>query len=157
MNEWNLNASSGRENVHGCLVGQFNSAGRQLLRLEITITGSFWRRDTPIGVAETVNDFSVKLPQVISRKDNIDFLILELSDWLKNPKEVSVDLASNCNNDQSFRLSLGVRDDLISSVDRPACTINYTGTAFKYGEWCFVIDQSCVRNWYDELKSFDIS
>jgi hypothetical protein len=49
--------------------------------------------------------------------------------------------------------ALGVREDLICSLKMPACTISYCSNSFEVGKWHFVVDQSCIRIFREELRA----
>jgi hypothetical protein len=158
--EWKLVANSGREQFCGSFIKRgSNEDGLDLVLANVSVIGEFWldppfANDGGSSGLETV--FSVSLPHAVLRKDRIEKLLDELEQWLLKPKPISLELAKCRTTYQSLVISLGVREDLISSLERPACTISYSSNSFEVGKWHFVVDQSCIRIFHDELRaSFD--
>jgi hypothetical protein len=157
--QWNLVASSGRERLGGSFVGHASDEdGLDLVLASLSVVGRFWRSPPFEDEAENSSErlvtvFSVMLPQVLLRRDRIEYLISELAEWLKKPKEISVELSKSKSVYQSLAISLGIREDLICSLDRPACTIAYSANSFEIGKWKFIVDQSCIRIFFEELRT----
>jgi hypothetical protein len=153
MTKWNLSAASGRDH----LVGSFrssteNRSGLTVLDTRIVIKGEFWPRSEKAKGDDPVHDYEVLLSQVQFDWRAVDELIHQMDEWLDLPKEISIDLCAKDRDDQSFVLSFGRSSERISSIQRPACSVIYRGTVFVRGEWLFVVDQSCIRNFRDELR-----
>jgi hypothetical protein len=126
--------------------------------VKLSITGNFWPRDDlasgSLGDARSILDFSVQLPQVVIAERSLYEFARDLTDWLDTPSHVEADLSFD--KSQSLSVSLGIRDELLSKIDRPACTIAYSSERMLRGEWVFIVDQSCIqlfRNDLDELLS----
>ncbi len=153
MTNWNLNAASGRDHLVGNFLSSTESrSGLTVLDTEIIIKGVFWPRREENELDDLTPDYEVLLSQVQFDWRAVDELIVQMDEWLEHPKEISIDLCAKDQGDQSFILSFGQSNRLISSIQKPACSITYVGTVFARGEWLFVVDQSCIRNFRDELR-----
>ena len=155
--EWKLVANSGREQLFGSFLKQgANEDGLELILANVSVVGDFWL-DPPfakdVGSSGLESVFSVSLPHVVLRKDRIENLLDELEQWLLKPKPISLELAKCRTTYQSLTISLGVREDLICSLERPACTISYCSNSFEVGKWRFVVDQSCIRIFHEGLRA----
>jgi hypothetical protein len=140
--------------VIGEFLAQFTDvSGEVVLLTKIEIQGELWPRLHDPEHGELTNDYSVTLHQVILRKKQLELLQERLRAWLNVPFEISIELAMANGDDQSLEFSLGVIDSLISSVGRPACTIQYRSGSFSTGMWNFVVDQSCIGILLDELHN----
>lgn len=153
MTKWTLNAASGRDRLIGHFLSSIeNRSGLTVLDTRISIKGVFWPRSEKNKVDDLAPDYEVVLSQVQVDWRAVDQLIVQMDEWLDHPKEISIDLCAKDRGDQSLVLSFGQTSKLISSIQRPACSITYSGTVFARGEWLFVVDQSCIRNFRDELR-----
>lgn len=153
MAQWNLSAASGRDSLSGDFRWQtLSKYGTLVLCTEVALKGMFWPPLDKAEASDVMLDYSVFLPQVIWDWKAVDELIVEMDEWLESPKEISVDLCARNIGSQSFRVSFGLSDRLISSIQKPACSIVYVGTVFRHGEWSFIVDQSCIRIFRDELR-----
>jgi hypothetical protein len=156
MTEWKLVAASGRDQLSGKFIQQTtNRSGATVICTDLVIRGAFWPRLKLQSneYVEPVLDYSVALPQVVFEWGAVDELISELGEWLDSPKKISIELCQKAQGDQSFIISFGAIEELISSVQKPACTILYSGTVFNRGKWSFVVDQSCIRIFHEELRT----
>ncbi|KRR26383.1 hypothetical protein CQ14_02475 [Bradyrhizobium lablabi] len=154
---WKLVANSGREQFCGAFIKRgSNEDGLELILAKVSLVGEFWL-DPPfandVGSSSLESVFSVSLPHLVLRKDRIETLLDELQQWLLKPKPISLELAKCRTTYQSLTISLGVREDLICSLERPACTISYCSNSFEVGKWHFVVDQSCIRIFHEELRA----
>lgn len=149
--QWHLPASSGRDQLEGTFKWQRkNDDGLTLLCTDITIKGEFWLHvNKATDTSDTTPNYYVRLPQLLCDWRSVDELITQLDEWLESPKEISVDIGSRY---QHFTVSFGKSDQLISSLDKPACRIAYSGGLVFQGEWLFDVDQSCIRIFRDELR-----
>jgi hypothetical protein len=152
MAQWCLPDSSGRDR----LIGEFRDIykgpdGQAILCVAISISGEFWR--LPISDPQLADDYKVCLPQVLCNWQAVDELILELGEWLDRPKPIKIDLASKIRGHQTFSIEFSKTHRLITTGEKPACTVTYSGTNFLQGVWSFVVDQSCIRIFHDELRA----
>lgn len=153
MTKWTLSAASGRDHLVGSFLSSTeNRSGLTVLDTRIVIKGVFWPRSEKAKADDPVRDYEVLLSQVQFDWRAVDELIHQMDEWLEHPKEISMDLCAKDQGDQTFVLSFGRSSERISSIQRPACSITYGGTVFVRGEWLFVVDQSCIRNFRDELR-----
>ena len=155
--EWKLVANSGRQQFFGSFLKRgSNEDGLELILANVSVVGDFWL-DPPfandVGSSGLESVFSVSLPHVVLRKDRIENLLDELEQWLLKPKPISLELAKCRTTYQSLTISLGAREDLICSLEMPACTISYCSNSFEVGRWHFVVDQSCIRIFHEELRA----
>jgi hypothetical protein len=150
MTEWNLPSSSGRDRITGVFLSTWRDAhNMNWVVADITFSGDFLERQKePIGAA-FVNDYALHLNQVILRRDKLDILVTELKEWFRTGNEFDVSLGEYYG--QSFQISIGKTPELISSVDKPACTVSYSGGSLRFAEWSFIVDQSCLGIFLNEL------
>ena len=119
--------------------------------IEVNILGNFWERNKSVNQAELVRDFSVSLPQVILKKIEVINLIEELKSWLDLPHEIKVNFSTH--EEQTMSIRLGLDDDFICSAAKPVCSIRYSAARMKNSEWKFIVDQSCVANFINDLNA----
>lgn len=119
----------------------------------MVIRGSFWDRTptTPIGI-ETIPDYYVELKQVPLSESRLFILIDKLKSWLEKPQEIEIDLSPEKFSGENFKIFVGKYDGLITSQDKPACLITYESSHFLCGKWGFILDQSCIRIFAEELE-----
>lgn len=152
MVRWSLPSTSGRDQ----LMGEFKSLakdrhGGTVFVTDLRISGLFWPR-LQIGASSALTaDYDVSLPQVLVDWRALDDLIVALGAWLEQPRPISIELCPAPAKDQSLVRSVGDVAGLITAADKPGCRIRYTGTVFRGGDWAFVVDQSCIRIFYDDL------
>jgi hypothetical protein len=154
---WALRSSSGREEFSGVVTREaLDSQGAGLLLANLSLIGRFWPQP-PFDAVEPASDelltaYSVVLPNVILARNLVEHLISELTEWLVQPKEIAVELSDVRKTYQSIRISFGEREVLICSLEKPVCTITYASNSFEVGKWHFVVDQSCIRLFLEELE-----
>lgn len=149
---WHLPASSGRNELSGEFFAQrLDDSGRHVVFSRIELKGAFWPRFSNDPGSKETPDYSVTLHQVVLRREQLDLLIRRLAEWMRAPLALSVEVAKTTGNDQSFEISIGQVDGLMSTADRPACTVRYSSGAFAHGTWSFIVDQSCIKVFLDEL------
>jgi hypothetical protein len=155
--QWNLFSSSGRESFSGSFVDNGRDEdGLDLILAKVSITGNFWPEPPFVSTVQRSGErllevFAVALPQVVLRRDRIELLLLEMAEWLHKPKEISIDLSSSRTIRNHLAIGFGTRRDLISSLDKPACTISYSANSFENGTWHFIVDQSCIRMFFEQV------
>ena len=152
--QWNLSSSSSREYLAGTFLRKTKDKSDSTLILStITVAGQFWSSPVFCETAKnnSVSDlYAVALSHVVLKQSLVEDLIAELAEWLEKPKELSVDLSADVY--EVFSISFEISKKLISSLEKPACTVTYASGSFQVGKWSFIVDQSCMRIFYDELK-----
>lgn len=149
---WHLPASSGRNELSGEFFAQrVDDSAAQIVFSRIELKGAFWPRFSNDPGSKETPDYSVTLHQVVLRRERLDLLIGRLGEWMRAPLELSVEMGKTPGNDQGFEISIGRADGLMSTADRPACTVRYSSGAFALGTWSFIVDQSCIKVFLDEL------
>jgi hypothetical protein len=161
MHKWHLPASSGREEFSGVFQRvEVNYDQLKVILGDVRVSGSLWERHKEFSSASLVSDFSVSIDQMMFPVDGVEALIKGLGEWLlleeQNPESASLEMGFALTSErypgQRLRLDIDKRRDVITSIGQHACTIRYAGGAFVDSEWIFVIDQSCVRIFYEEIR-----
>ncbi len=153
---WELGSTSGWAEVL-CHVGRVPTdpqrSGCVACRFELT--ARYWDREKwglenpPEAVL--VDDAVICLPQVIVPVASFRVLARTLGDWLKKPFAIH-DLAL-CADEQRMRISFDKADDLISSIDRPVCTLEYMTR--RYSQTLrFVTDETCIWRMHTGLQAW---
>lgn len=149
---WHLPAASGRNELSGEFFAQrTDESGTQVVFSRIEMKGVFWPRFSNDPGSKETQDYSVTLHQVMLRRERLDLLIGRLTEWVRAPLEISVELAKAPGSDQGLEISFGQIQGLMSTKDRPACTVRYSSGAFALGTWSFIVDQSCINVLLGEL------
>jgi hypothetical protein len=154
--QWNLYSSSGWRQFGGSFVAQSrNDAGVDLLLANVSIEGQFWRPRAFEKADEEhwqlAPSFTVGLPLVVMQRGRIAQLISDLDEWLTGRKKICIDLTAGAEPDQTFVFTLGARND--GTLARSECWLMCSANAFASGEWRFLVDQSCVRIFFEELST----
>ncbi|MGJ7529171.1 hypothetical protein [Variovorax sp. GB1P17] len=92
-----------------------------------------------------MTDFHVTLPQVLINLVSLKSLRERLVEWQVNPSAFTLELGLLGKGGQRITFAIGRDENLIYSVDKPACTLTYACGAAMQGRWSFVVDQSCIR------------
>ncbi len=147
---WSLPSNDGWNKCYGRITDKWEDSNNGTLFLsDISIEGVFYERNKEIADAKLLPDFLVKLPQVVIPEANFKSLITELEQWLISAKEISIELSGVLH--QSFILSFVIDKKFICSMDKPVCKILYSAERMNFGEWNFIVDQSCIRLFKDDL------
>jgi hypothetical protein len=129
-----------------------NNEGEKLIVSRVEIQGVFWSYLDEEFRGEVIDDFTVLLHQVVFRKNKLETFLRHVNAWIQQPEHISLDLSFGPNSCQKFNLSIGKSEEIISSMDHPACTIEFSSGVFKLGRWSFVVDQSCINLLAEELS-----
>jgi hypothetical protein len=126
-----------------------------VLLARIAIVGRFWRPrpfETPGEKPYQLSTaFVLELPQVVFQKRRIEQLASELEQWSLGSQEISFELSDPSEIHESFLLELSAyRADTLKGSQ---CSITYSAEAFEKGKWRFLVDQSCIRLFFEELSS----
>jgi hypothetical protein len=149
---WSIRSSSGREHVSVKFTGKYvDIRGQVFYGCEVRIDGYFWGRFGKHIEGDLLEDFSVVLHQVHVYRNRLENFLSRLNAWMCQPSEMTVDLGGNEND---FIIEIGKEDGIISSLEKPVCSIKYFSGSFQSARWAFVVDQSCVWLLIDELIDF---
>lgn len=99
--------------------------------------------------SELVPDHDINLDQIVLSIGSVIRLDKALGIWLGSYEPIHVVLSDSA--DQQVSISIGVREDLITSPRRPALTFRYTTAKLRL-EQTFVVDETCVRAAREGLK-----
>ena len=148
---WTMTSASGREQF---VCARTCASDRHPWKIfEISISGNFWNRGDPIQTASMVLDFRVHLPQVLVSEDGIATLSAHLGMWLEDQSEFECVVSPVGQGDQLLSLALGYDPGLIYSKNKPAFIVSYSRGPAMSGRWAFVVDQSCIRRFLDDLST----
>lgn len=141
-----LPSNRGWESLRGRLLGRMSIRGEIVWLAEFHLAGQMYKRDesTP---RELVEDYDVRLPQVVLSDEGLAHLVTELGSWLEEMREFECDLGAR---DNRVRISVGQRDDVIYRRDRPTFSIT-CDTGMMNVEVKFAVDYSCVKELHDGL------
>jgi hypothetical protein len=146
--EWELPSNSGRSMVSGTLKRVHDDAIDRSLLFDMSFRGEAFDKYEEGGL---VKNYDISMNQVAISQSRLSHNVSLLSDWLKTPRELELDFSDTPQ--QTFMISLRKRDDVISSVEKPVCTVSCESFLLKC-EIGFVVDQSCIRILRDSLATF---
>ena len=150
MTSWSVVSNDGWNRCEVDLLSNCLLDGEELIRSRVRIEGRFWRRESVVETsAELVDDFSVQLSQVLLRGGALQQFGEALGDWLSCRQGFSLELSGV--KGQSLEFCIGVRDDLICTVEKPALTVRYGGERMRSAEWFFLVDETCIARLKVEL------
>ncbi|MFT3777049.1 MAG: hypothetical protein QM772_02020 [Ottowia sp.] len=149
---WSLRSNNGRSRIECTLVGRSEKSAALICRIDVA--GEFWHRGgANIGPGMT-NDFYVTLPQVLLDIRSVNSLYEHLIEWQRDKKSFIVSLGVLNEGDQKVEISIGRDENLIYSIEKPACTFTYACGSSMQGKWSFVVDQSCIRLCAEDIGEF---
>lgn len=140
---WSMPAASGRARIGCAFLAHSQDTGTLVCGVEAS--GEFWPRGHTDHNAGTTTDFHVTLPQVLIDLASLKLLRERLVEWQVNPIDFALELGISGKGDQRITFAIGQDENLIYSVDKPACTLTYACGSAMQGRWSFVVDQSCIR------------
>lgn len=119
--------------------------------LRITARGQFWDRSDALDAdtADLVEDFEMHLFQARVARAGILKLVNALGDWSENPRQMDIDLWSESL--PRVAISIGSSDRFISSATKPVFALRYDDSRVE-ATFSFVVDQSCLKQFLDELR-----
>ncbi|RKH08383.1 hypothetical protein D7X74_31710 [Corallococcus sp. CA047B] len=121
--------------------------GEPCLLLELRSTGTMFRRDAS-SFNEVVDDFDIRLPQVVVPRERFDALLRALRQWQTDQEEFSVDLDWR---DATLTLEVAHRPDVGGDRWKPAFTLYYSCAQNRI-EVTFLVDASCLLEWSEGLE-----
>lgn len=141
-----LPSNRGWESLRGRLLRRMSISGEAVWLAELHLSGQMYKRDesTP---PELVEDYDVRLPQVVLSSDGLRHLVTELGSWLEEMREFECELGAR---DNRVRVSVGQREDVLYRRDRPTFSIT-CDTGMMNVEVMFAVDHSCVKELHDGL------
>ncbi len=153
---WLLPSNDGWNKFTGKIIEKrIDSNYESIFLVSISIEGSFWQRNKQVKYAELHPDFLVHLPQVNITETALKNLIDSFEQWLMIPYEFSIELSGV--EFQSLLLNFCVDKNYICSIDKPVCKIQYSAERMSAGEWNFIVDQSCIRLFKEDLDNIKTS
>jgi hypothetical protein len=161
--QWSMPSNSGWYEMR--CSARPRSARRGIVPCELSIEGRFWQRDRALSSASLTQDFHVALPQIMIDVSALETLHDLLVEWQGNWRRVEVELGVPAGDprisemeaaagDQRLSVLIGESPELISSAQKPVCTIRYDNGPRMSGQCSFVVDQSCIRICSEGLREF---
>jgi hypothetical protein len=123
------------------------------LLVELRISGEFW---DPKELADTdeyklARQVECALPNVMLSLSKADLLDTALVAWLDHRTPVEIALSPSTYQALSFQL--GPSEDLISTREKPVCTLAYRAARLRC-EWLLPVDQSCIRSFQESIQQW---
>jgi hypothetical protein len=118
----------------------------------IRVDADFWDRSVSIENAVLMQDIHVLLPQVILSDAALKSLAAHLQGWLGNRQPFECSISPEGAGDQVVSVMVCRDEELICSEDRPALVLSYSRGSAMRGRWAFVVDQSCIRSFLEDLQ-----
>lgn len=149
MLSFSITSNSGREDTTFRLPE--HDISRAQCTLGVQFTAHFWDKGASLTEAELVLERAVTIQQVHVEWRQLDELHASLREWLHSATRFDTLLADN--SDCKFKIQIGATPKLISSVEKPAFSLSYEAGAMANLSWRYVVDQSCIRIFYDGLTA----
>lgn len=153
--QWNLYGSSGRASMGGSFLRTWrNKKGAEVILTQVEITGLWLDRasnEISFQQEDLRQEFVVRLPQVIIVRAGLEKMARDLIQAVDVQIPVVYELTDNTD-EQSFKISISERKDS-NHLKTLIAEIQYSGIQFDKGHWSFVIDQSCIGIFAEELNS----
>ncbi|NPC73941.1 MULTISPECIES: hypothetical protein [Corallococcus] len=118
------------------------------LLLELRSTGTCFRRDNH-DFMEVVEDFDLRLPQVVVLRSHFDTLLRALRQWQVTQEPFSLDLDHG--RDVTCTVEVRAHSDAASDRWKPDFTLVYAGPKARI-EVSFSVDASCLLEWTEGLE-----
>ena len=102
--------------------------------------------------AATVPDTTAILHQLVFQRAHLAAVAAELEKWTVDqaPFRLALVDTPGCR----LSMSVGARDDFISSAMKPVFAMEYDRGPRLRAAWAYVVDQTCIRIMLEELKFF---
>jgi hypothetical protein len=122
-----------------------------LLLVELRHSGEFWDPGALADAEEYISVPQVEctLPNILLSLSKISLLDTSLAAWLDHRAHFDIVLSPNTY--QSLSFQLGPSEQLISTRDKPACTLAYAAARLR-SEWVMPVDQSCIRGFRQTIQ-----
>ena len=112
-----------------------------------------WQRDLAIqgrlSEAELVEDVAFRLEQFVLDPVALEELVWTLDAWLSNRNGFSHRFAGL--DDQQLIVGVSNDSEFISSIDKPVCSIEFDYGSVHYWKSSFVVDETCIKQFRDQL------
>ncbi|MBN9682759.1 MULTISPECIES: hypothetical protein [unclassified Corallococcus] len=144
-----LPSNAGYDMLEGKVRKAMSLDGEPCLLLELRITGTGFRRDVHPITGEVVDDFAIRLPQVVVLRAHFDSLRRALRQWQSTQEPFSLDLDTG----RDITCTVEVRPRSDSAIDRwkpDFLLVHASGTARV--EVSFEVDASCLLEWSEGLE-----
>ncbi|CAM4346791.1 hypothetical protein HRD49_18880 [Corallococcus exiguus] len=137
---------------HNMLEGKVRRAvsldSEPCLLLELRSTGNCFRRDNH-DFMEVVEDFDLRLPQVVVLRSHFDTLLRALRQWQVTQEPFSLDLDHG--RDVTCTVEVRAHSDAASDRWKPDFTLVYASPKARI-EVNFSVDASCLLEWTEGLE-----
>jgi hypothetical protein len=153
---WELPGSSGIETTRWDVIDVHGQGNERTYRCDISLQGRFYGETLDPTTADGMQDFCLVIRGLQLRHDGLLRFTAQIREWLALPApelprsrlEVSCEMGGLF--DQSLRLTLGQRDDMLSGRG-PIATLSYLIGRMK-GELAYPVDQSCLGSMADGME-----
>ncbi|RKH52512.1 hypothetical protein D7W81_39815 [Corallococcus aberystwythensis] len=122
--------------------------GEPCFLMELRSTGTSFRRDNH-DFSEVVEDFDLRLPQVVVLRIHFDALLRALRQWQATQESFSLDLDNG--RDVTCTVEVRSRSDAASDRWKPDFTLVYASAKARI-EVTFGVDASCLLEWAEGLE-----
>jgi hypothetical protein len=119
------------------------------LLLELRCTGTRFRRDNH-DFTEKVEDFDLRLPQVVVSRAGFEALLQALALWQRTQEPFHVDLSAE-GDDATCTMALASASDSATDRWKPEFTLKCSGATAGI-EVGFHVDASCLLEWLEGLE-----
>lgn len=137
--EWRFPSSSGRNEINFVQNG-LSYDGTRLFKIDII--GRSWDLCVELSESSMVTDFENTLLQVPVSDEAVRRLRNYLQSWISQRELFDMVLSES--SDHILHLSLEVREDYITSLQKPALVFCYESSPLRHLECMFVIDDTCA-------------
>ncbi len=149
--EFELSDNSGRDQMQGVFLDAWQDERDQEIYFHVALKlrGRFFAR-SPKSSSHIVDEYDFALPQMVWQYQSVKGLVSDLEAWEVEPREINRNLSGA--NDPLFEIWIGKSDKLISSLQKPACVLRFSGASVTGLNIGFVTDQSCLRIFRETLS-----
>lgn len=147
---WTVRSNDGWQEVTVTHLVSFQHEKTTLIRARVVLRGRFWDRRKSLGGfdqgIDLADDFETALSQVILPRDSLVQLAGKLDSWLQDRREFQLALG------EALKVILGTKEEIISSVDKPVFSLQYSTTRFQCAT-DLVVDDTCLEVLKGELEA----
>jgi hypothetical protein len=146
--QWELPSNSGRTTIFGRLKAVLDTESGTGLLFEISCRGMAFQTYDP---GKLVEDFDFRFHEIFISQRLLKANVDVLRRWLATPFRLELNFTEN--HGSQFYLRLDKEDHIISTLEKPACTLLFR-SGYARNEVAFVVDQSCVRIFCESISAF---